>query len=242
MWRCHPDISPRLSDTSIYWQGSNNNTDLVVLAYVKGKEEVEHQSKQFNKRTKIFPDQLASGNLSLVIWPLKLEDDQTQLKVVVLFRYKTDQSFCQTTLHVAAQFQDPHIEVNQRDLTATCSTTGGYPEPELRWSSEDGGPGLDIPELETSMKPDVDGTFSVHSTANISGLQEVTCSVYNPTSNQTLTATKKTHTHTASSTHRHVALWIPLGAFAVVVLVLVVAYRQYSKKSEGRRRCSQHGE
>lgn len=36
-------------------------------------------------------------------------------------------------------------------MTATCSTKGGYPKPELKWSSGDGGTGLEPRELETNI-------------------------------------------------------------------------------------------
>lgn len=75
-------------------------------------------------------------------------------------------------------------------MTATCSTKGGYPKPELKWSSGDGGTGLEPRELETNITVEEDATYSISSTVNITGFQKVTCRVYNPTSNQTLSATK----------------------------------------------------
>lgn len=89
-----------------------------------------------------------------------------------------------------APLQDPHIEINQTEMTATCSTKGGYPKPEIKWSSVDRGTGPDPHELQAIMTLEEDGTYSVSSTANITGLQKVTCTVFNPTSNHTTSETK----------------------------------------------------
>lgn len=89
-----------------------------------------------------------------------------------------------------APFQEPNVEINQTEMTATCSTKGGYPKPELKWSSGDGGTGLEPRELETNITVEEDATYSISSTVNITGFQKVTCRVYNPTSNHTLSATK----------------------------------------------------
>ncbi|XP_035532880.1 T-lymphocyte activation antigen CD80-like, partial [Morone saxatilis] len=116
-----------------------------------------------------------------------LKDDQTSLEVVVSGKIEGSDKLCQTTLYVAAPFQNPNIEINQTEMTATCSTNGGYPEPELKWSG-DGGTKLE--PQKTTMTREADLTYNISSRVNVTGLQKVTCTVYNPTSNQTLTATK----------------------------------------------------
>lgn len=90
-----------------------------------------------------------------------------------------------------APFHEPKIDIYQKEKTAICSTTGGYPQPEVTWSCRD-----HPEERERSLEHDTlviseeDGTFTIRSTVNITGLQNVTCSVYNPTSGQTLSITK----------------------------------------------------
>ncbi|KAG8000864.1 hypothetical protein GBF38_018135, partial [Nibea albiflora] len=121
--------------------------------------------------------------------PLMLEDDRLSLEVTVSGNQPA-KKLCQMTLYIAAPFQEPNIEINQTEMTATCSTKGGYPKPELKWSSGDGETGLEPRELATNTTVEGDATYSVSSTVNITGFQKVTCTVYNPTSNQTLSATK----------------------------------------------------
>lgn len=48
-------------------------------------------------------------------------------------------------------------------MTATCSTKGGYPKPELKWSSGDGGTGLEPRELETNIT--VEAALAAQSTS-----------------------------------------------------------------------------
>lgn len=89
-----------------------------------------------------------------------------------------------------APFQEPKIEINQKEKTATCSTKGGFPKPKIKWSSGDGGTAPALSEPVTLITNEDNGTFNVSSTVIITGLEEVICDVYNPTSNQTLRATE----------------------------------------------------
>lgn len=83
----------------IYWQ-SQHESNIVVHTWSKGKQESQYQTLSFRNRTKIFPDQLSFGNLSLVIEPLMLEDDQLSLEVTVSGN-KPTKKLCQMTLYIA---------------------------------------------------------------------------------------------------------------------------------------------
>lgn len=100
------------------------------------------------------------------------------------------QKFCLINLDpFPAHFQEPKIKINEIEKTATCSTKGGFPEPDIMWSTEDGGTNLE-PHEQPAVTFEEDGTLDVSSTINMTGLKKVICDVYNPTSNQTLSATK----------------------------------------------------
>ncbi|XP_067458983.1 CD276 antigen homolog [Thunnus thynnus] len=223
LWRCHHTFSkPFQPEKSfIYWQGQDNS-GLVVYMYNKGKPDLKHQSQSFKNRTKIFPDQLHDGNLSLVIEELILKDDQTSLEVIFNSPSESTKKLCQTTVCVAAPFQEPKLEINQSNKTATCSTKGGYPKPEIKWTSQGGQNQsertLEQHEVKTTMTSEEDGTYSTSSTANITGSQRVTCRVHNPTSNQTLSVTKDTTLETPDKRHD-----LGIGIGFVVALVCVVA-------------------
>ncbi|XP_023273400.1 uncharacterized protein LOC111663436 [Seriola lalandi dorsalis] len=92
---------------------------------------------------------------------------------------------------VLAPFHEPKIEINHDEKIATCSTKGGYPKPEVTWRSGDllEGHERTLELHETTITNETDDTYSIRSTVNITGLLKVTCTVYNPTSHQTLSAT-----------------------------------------------------
>ncbi|KAK2839402.1 hypothetical protein Q5P01_013142 [Channa striata] len=189
-WLCHHTFNePFQPDKcSIFWQGYKGS-DIVLHVYKNGQEEFHHQHESFQNRTTIFLDQLPLGNFSLIIEKLMLQDDEIAVKVIFISEGKPAKKLCQTTLYVAAPFQEPKIEINQAENTATCSTKGGYPKPELKWTSEDGRI-LKLRKLPV-IKKENDGTYSVISTVNITGLNNVTCEIYNPTSKETLRMSHK---------------------------------------------------
>ncbi|XP_005745765.1 uncharacterized protein LOC102196298 isoform X2 [Pundamilia nyererei] len=191
------------------------NTFHYQMKYKTRQEEFQHQSESFKNRTAIFRDQLASGNFSLVINPLMLKDDQLSIEVAYIPESRT---LCQTTVHVAARFEMPNIVVNTIDMMAMCATKGGFPEPELSWISVDHEGHertLEPPDVQTlEIYKEDDGTYRVTSTANIRGSQKVTCSVYNPTSKETLSVIKDVITDEGWS--------LPLGAVLGVPVILAV--------------------
>uniref|UniRef100_A0AAZ1Y2E8 Ig-like domain-containing protein n=1 Tax=Oreochromis aureus TaxID=47969 RepID=A0AAZ1Y2E8_OREAU len=191
LWQCTLSEQFDPEKVGIYWQNQNNNE--MLHYYRNGKEDLEHQSVSFKNRTKIFPDQLRSGNLSLIIDPLMPEDNLKSLKVVFNHAGDIKDKLCQTMVHVAANFKEPNIEINQKKMTATCTTQGGFPEPELAWISTDHEGherALEPPDVLTlQIHKEEDGTYSIISTANFTGSKTVTCTVYNPTSNKTVGAT-----------------------------------------------------
>ncbi|XP_056244575.1 CD276 antigen homolog [Seriola aureovittata] len=191
LWQCQCTFSKPFQpeESLIYWQ---SKALIVAHVYAKGKEEFKYQHQLFKNRTKIFPDQLSSGNFSLVIESLMLKDDKTAFEVIFI-NSTSDQpeKLCQVTLHVSAPFHEPKIEINQDEKIATCSTKGGYPKPEVTWRSGDllEGHERTLELHETTITNETDDTYSIRSTVNITGLLKVTCTVYNPTSHQTLSAT-----------------------------------------------------
>ncbi|XP_019208125.1 T-lymphocyte activation antigen CD80 isoform X1 [Oreochromis niloticus] len=210
--QCHHNLSEKFipEQTSIYWQSNSS----VLHVFSKGQEEFQHQSESFKNRTAIFHDQLASGNFSLVINPLMLKDDQLSIEVAYIPESRT---LCQNTVHVAAPFDMPNIVFNTRDMMAMCATKGGFPEPELSWivmDHEGHERTLEPPDVQTYLYKEDDGTYRVTSTANISGSQKVTCSVYNPTSKETLSVIKDVITDEGWS--------LPLGPVLGVLVILAV--------------------
>ncbi|XP_030614638.1 ICOS ligand-like isoform X2 [Archocentrus centrarchus] len=225
VWQCKLNEPFAPEKISIYWQDQN---DIESLHYYKnGKENLDHQSLSFKNRTRIFPKELPSGNLSLLIDPLMLKDDQKSLKVVVI----TDsiRSICQSIIHVAASFKEPIIEISQTEMTATCTTKGGFPKPALSWSSvnhEGHERTLEPPDVQTSEIQEGDGTYTIISTAGIPGSKKVTCSIYNPTSNQTVRAAEDVPADEALPLYAKVVIAVLI---VLVVLAVGIGYQRCTK-------------
>ncbi|XP_026001695.1 ICOS ligand-like [Astatotilapia calliptera] len=238
LWQCTLSKQFDPQKVSIYWQ-NQNNTEMLHY-YRNGKEDLEHQSLPFKNRTKIFPDQLRSGNLSLIIDPLMHEDNLKSLKVVFNHAREIKDKLCQTMVHVAANFKEPNIEINQKKMTATCITQGGFPEPELAWISTDHEGherALEPPDVLTlQIHKEEDGTYSVISTANITGSKMVTCNVYNPTSNKTVGATADLPAVEGLPVAETAGIGVFIVAIVLVVLIVLAAfgYKKYHQQRQRR--------
>ncbi|XP_040912880.1 CD276 antigen homolog isoform X2 [Toxotes jaculatrix] len=233
LWSCQHTLSGPFDHTKslIYWQ-SQDSSPIVVHAYVKGKQEFQHQNSSFENRTKIFPDQLPFGNFSLIITNLTLKDDQISLKVFFMPGNNPSKvHLCPVTLYVAVPFQEPKIEINQNKMIASCRTAGGYPKPDVTWSDGHGRT-LEAHKVHTTITPEKDNNFNVSSTTNITGSNNVTCTIYNPTSNQILSATKDITPPTANI---HFAAALPLavlGAMAILCFIYIRRNQRHVQREE----------
>lgn len=90
---------------------------------------------------------------------------------------------------------------------ATCTAYGGYPEPQISWTGlgKSNNTPVELQGTHTPPEQDpADKTYNVSSTVSVKNLQSVTCHVYNPRSNETITSTKQipgTKTTPAQSPH-----------------------------------------
>ncbi|XP_051260231.1 T-lymphocyte activation antigen CD80-like isoform X4 [Dicentrarchus labrax] len=149
-------------------------------------------AEEYKNRCQVFPTEFSSGNISIRLDNVTVGDDYKTFWAYVNLMdkkkvTKPSEQHCKSTLQVSAPYQHLVLTVNNTANRATCTAHGGYPEPELKWSG-DGGTKLE--PQKTTMTPEADLTYNISSRVNVTGLQKVTCTVYNPTSNQTLTATK----------------------------------------------------
>uniref|UniRef100_A0A3P9QI03 Ig-like domain-containing protein n=1 Tax=Poecilia reticulata TaxID=8081 RepID=A0A3P9QI03_POERE len=97
-----------------------------VHSYYDGRDQVQHQNQNFRGRTSLFVDQVASGNASLLLTGVKVQDQG---------RYVCN---CSRSAVVRLQNKTPvsDIRIHQDGNRITCSSEGIYPQPELTWSTE----------------------------------------------------------------------------------------------------------
>ncbi|KAJ8004582.1 hypothetical protein DPEC_G00137770 [Dallia pectoralis] len=184
-------ISVDLETLKLFWTNANNQ---VVYVFYYGEENNSQQLPFYRNRTQMFLDQLSSGIFSLLLNDLKTDDDQ---KTFYLFHQQDDKNgrtliqnkkMCITDLKVAKRFQTPVVKVNYEDRKAECSSTGGYPEPTLTWTNQNGLMDQDVTQIIRNPS----GTFNISSTVNITENQTVMCVIYNPTLKETLRSTQQT--------------------------------------------------
>ncbi|XP_029568191.1 T-lymphocyte activation antigen CD86-like isoform X1 [Salmo trutta] len=179
-----------------YWQDKSGK---VLYSFNKG-EENKHQDNLHTNRTKAFGSEMSSGNISIKLSQVTLQDKQTiYWAFATLFDENGNSIFertkvCPTTLHVAARFLTPSVTVNKTNMNATCSTQGGYPQPVVTWTIQDvllaQNRTLDPWEVQTNITLDSEsGLYTVWSQVNLTENQTVTCRIFNPVLRETVSNT-----------------------------------------------------
>ncbi|KAM9447873.1 CD276 antigen homolog isoform 1-T1 [Salvelinus alpinus] len=186
-------------DTSrlrFYWQDKSGK---VLYSFNKG-EENQHQDNLYTNRTKAFGSEMSSGNISIKLSQVTLEDEQNVYCAFATLFDENDKHIlelikvCPATLLVAARFPTPSVTVNKTNMNATCSTQGGYPQPVVTWTIQDvllaQNRTLDPWEVQTNITPDPEsGLYTVWSEVNITENQTVTCHIFNPVLRETVSNT-----------------------------------------------------
>ncbi|XP_055735156.1 butyrophilin-like protein 10 [Salvelinus fontinalis] len=166
-----------------------------MYSFNKG-EENRHQDNLYTNRTKAFGSEMSSGNISIKLSQVTLEDEQNVYWAFATLFDENDKHKrgCQNILHVAARFPTPSVTVNKTNMNATCSTQGGYPQPVVTWTIQDvplaQNRTLDPWEVQTKRQPDPEsGLYTVWSQVNIRENQTVTCHIFNPVLRETVSNT-----------------------------------------------------
>uniref|UniRef100_A0A669EKA1 Ig-like domain-containing protein n=1 Tax=Oreochromis niloticus TaxID=8128 RepID=A0A669EKA1_ORENI len=124
-----PCSSERGSDAIIHWfQLSAGN--LFVHLFYDGHDQLAVQNQRFRGRTSLFPDQVSSGNASLLLTRVKVQDEG-RYKCQAITRRGIKESFI--TLKMDAPVREVNIEKAENRII--CSSEGIYPEPVLTWST-----------------------------------------------------------------------------------------------------------
>ncbi|KAJ8386793.1 hypothetical protein AAFF_G00167420 [Aldrovandia affinis] len=244
-----PDKPPDLNGARIYWQGRNgkgSKDQEVMQVFNKGQKEGNLVNSLYRNRTRFFEDELRFGNFSLVIDPVKIEDDRT---ILVVFYEKDNKSgfteTCRATLQVAARYQKPELNVSCADRVGlakvVCDTWGGFPQPSVSLGLQN------AMRQEQEVTPTVtqhpeSGTFTVRSAllVNVSKGQTVTCSVTNPTLGETVTSSVSapdcegsSHNpgnETTTKTETYVLMILVVStAFVITMVVVVIVFCRRNK-------------
>uniref|UniRef100_M3ZR80 Ig-like domain-containing protein n=2 Tax=Xiphophorus maculatus TaxID=8083 RepID=M3ZR80_XIPMA len=102
-----------------------------VHSYYDGRDRVQHQNQNFRGRTSLFVDWVSSGNASLLLTGVKVQDQG---------RYVCNCSSSAGTrlafIRVSVDAPVKTVNLRQAENRLICSSDGIYPEPNLTWSTE----------------------------------------------------------------------------------------------------------
>ncbi|XP_071669843.1 CD276 antigen isoform X1 [Patagioenas fasciata] len=217
-----PDANFSLDDLTLIWQLTD--TKRLVHSFSGGRDQLLDQGGDYANRTALFYDQLAQGNVSLLLRRVEVSDEGSFTCFV------RDSSSAAVTLQVAAPYSKPsmYLEPNKDlkpgDLVAvTCHASRGYPQASVLWQD---GQGSNITEnITTSQVANEEGLFDVRSVLQVLVEPSSTyfCLVRNPVlQEETRASVTITGQHPRFPT---VALWVTVAlAICVLGLLIVLAY------------------
>ncbi|NXI58567.1 CD276 protein, partial [Chloroceryle aenea] len=217
-----PEANFSLNDLTLIW--CLTDTQRSVHKFSGGQDQLTGQGR--GQRTALFYDQLAQGNVSLILRRVEISDEGS----FTCFVRVQDYNSAAVMLQVAAPYSKPSMnlepskDLKPGDLAAvTCHASHGYPEASVLWQDSQG---TNITEnITTSQVANEEGLFDVNSVLQV--LVEpgstYSCLVHNPVLHQeTKASVTITGQHLAFPA---VALWVTVGfAICVVGLLAVLVY------------------
>ncbi|XP_033831780.1 V-set domain-containing T-cell activation inhibitor 1-like [Periophthalmus magnuspinnatus] len=150
---CSFDPGP---DPVIHWAKDPDDKDTPVHIYYRGQTQHQHQHQIFKGRTSLFEEELSTGNASLLLSGVKVQDEG---------RYKcftntvtTDNKEIYVTLRVEAPVLQ--VSLQQQGQQLVCRSEGVYPKPSVSWSPPSSAAVTTVTSSES-------GVWSVHSSVSL---------------------------------------------------------------------------
>ncbi|XP_063170642.1 CD276 antigen [Candoia aspera] len=219
-----PDANFSLDDLSLIWQLTD--TKRLVHKFAGGRDQLADQVSSYANRTALFYDQLAQGNMSLLLRHVQISDEES----FTCFVRVRDFSSAAVTLQMAAAYSKPNLNLQPNKnlkpgdlVTVTCHSFSGYPEAVVLWQD---GHGHNITDnITTSQVANEQGLFDVQSILQVvlEPNSTYSCLIKNPLLRQ------ETHA-SVTITGQYLlfpalALWVTVGlSICLVVLLIILAY------------------
>ncbi|XP_035772338.1 CD276 antigen-like [Neolamprologus brichardi] len=129
MERCMLPCSYGGRDVVIHWHQVSAG-DITVHSFYHNKDQLERQNQRFRGRTSLFNDQISTGNASLQLTKVEVQDEG---------RYKcytsTDRGNQESFINLKIDAPVKKVNIQRTENIITCSSDGIYPKPELTWST-----------------------------------------------------------------------------------------------------------
>ncbi|KAJ0032972.1 hypothetical protein NQD34_000079 [Periophthalmus magnuspinnatus] len=162
---CSFDPGP---DPVIHWTKDPDDIDTLVHHYDHGQ--TQHQHQIFKGRTSLFEEELSTGNASLLLSGVKVQDEG---------RYKCFSNTFTTfnrVIYVTLRVEAPVLQVSlqQQGQQLVCRSEGVYPKPSVSWSPPSSAAVTTVTSSES-------GVWSVHSSVSLphSPPHQYSCNVSN---------------------------------------------------------------
>ncbi|NXU16422.1 ICOSL protein, partial [Pardalotus punctatus] len=187
----------QLKNLRVYWQIADDSVQrkcLVVHALISGQDNNSNQCIHFKDRTQLFWDRLENGDFSLLLLNVSQSDRHTYKCVV---QEKTEFTRvihqAEVVLSLAASYSQPILSGPIRnstgeEVTFSCRSGNGYPQPKLYWINKVNNSHLSPSELKIDLHDD--GTFSIFSTLKVKATSnmQIECSIENEMLQENLSA------------------------------------------------------
>ncbi|XP_078271756.1 butyrophilin-like protein 1, partial [Rhinoraja longicauda] len=185
----------------------------VVHLYRDGRDHPEAQEGRYSGRTQLFPDQLAVGNVSLLLRGVNI-GDQGGYKCFVVSRNQDKEDSLQ--LNVKSLGDQPLLRAVSYEGNAVklgCLSQGWFPRPGVEWRDGEGG---QVEGHEVEVKKGPTGLMTLESTVTVTADQRgpFTCSI-----NNTLGDSRHAQLDISGDFFPHTSGW--LVGFWVIFLVLL---------------------
>ncbi|XP_044522783.1 ICOS ligand [Gracilinanus agilis] len=180
-----------LHSIRVYWQTTKTPPES-VKSYIPGENSSQYDDSKYQNRTSLTLEKMERGDFSLLLSNITTKDEQEFVCIVldksnyvILFQSVV-------TLRVAANFSVPVVaeETNNTEVTFTCTSHNGFPEPKVYWVNKTDNSLLNH-TLQTVTKNE-NGLFSVFSVLTIEWTPNISieCCIENVNLQQNLTVWK----------------------------------------------------
>uniref|UniRef100_A0A3Q0RJ10 Ig-like domain-containing protein n=1 Tax=Amphilophus citrinellus TaxID=61819 RepID=A0A3Q0RJ10_AMPCI len=156
--RCVLPCSYRGTDVVIHWYQVSAG-DLRVHSFYYNKDQLADQNQHFRGRTSLFKDQISTGNASLQLTGVEVQDEG---------RYK-----CYTIQGNRDSFSDlkvnapvQKVKIQQAGKQMICSSERLYPQPDLTWTTSS--PSNMSLQYETKVQQSEEQLYSISSALHVS--------------------------------------------------------------------------
>ncbi|XP_075905097.1 uncharacterized protein LOC142903402 [Nelusetta ayraudi] len=170
----------------IHWIYLDSTDEATVHSYYHSRDQLEYQNQDFRSRTRLFMQQIAEGNASLLLSGVRLKD-QGRYKCYTSTSTRNAESF--VNVQVEAPVDEVHIQ--QLGSQVSCRAEGIYPEPQLTWSTWP--PSSLSPDQEPSVQVTPEQLYTIRSSLTLDHTSSTTqdgsysCTVGTASSSRTAT-------------------------------------------------------